>query len=81
MRELDTWRAHQDRHRFLNERLIHGQHNNITGGHHGQTQLRPCAGRGAGARGWLCRHPADPGGATNLGITHKTLASWRKVSP
>lgn len=22
-------------------------------------------------------HPDDPGGATNLGITHKTLASWR----
>ena len=22
----------------------------------------------------------DPGGATNMGITHKTLASWRKVS-
>lgn len=26
-------------------------------------------------------HPADPGGATNLGITRKTLARWRKVSP
>lgn len=24
-------------------------------------------------------HPDDPGGATNLGITHKTLAAWRKV--
>lgn len=22
-------------------------------------------------------HPRDPGGATNLGITHKTLAAWR----
>jgi lysozyme family protein len=22
-------------------------------------------------------HPADPGGATNLGITHATLAAWR----
>lgn len=22
-------------------------------------------------------HPADPGGATNLGITHRTLAAWR----
>lgn len=22
-------------------------------------------------------HPADPGGATNMGITHKTLAAWR----
>ncbi|ODT68572.1 MAG: hypothetical protein ABS75_20105 [Pelagibacterium sp. SCN 63-23] len=26
-------------------------------------------------------HPADPGGATNMGITHKTLARWRRVSP
>ena len=25
-------------------------------------------------------HPNDPGGATNLGITHKTLAAWRGVS-
>jgi lysozyme family protein len=24
-------------------------------------------------------HPNDPGGATNMGITHKTLAAWRKV--
>lgn len=26
-------------------------------------------------------HPSDPGGATNMGITHKTLARWRKISP
>ena len=26
-------------------------------------------------------HPADPGGATNMGITRKTLARWRNVSP
>ena len=26
-------------------------------------------------------NPADPGGATNLGITRRTLAGWRKVSP
>lgn len=26
-------------------------------------------------------HPKDPGGATNMGITHKTLARWRNVSP
>ncbi|MEO7224254.1 MAG: glycosyl hydrolase 108 family protein, partial [Devosia sp.] len=26
-------------------------------------------------------HPEDPGGATNLGITHKTLARWRKIAP
>lgn len=24
-------------------------------------------------------HPSDPGGATNMGITHRTLAAWRKV--
>lgn len=26
-------------------------------------------------------HPLDPGGATNLGITRRTLAQWRGVSP
>lgn len=26
-------------------------------------------------------HPSDPGGATNLGITHKVLAAWRNVHP
>lgn len=26
-------------------------------------------------------HPSDPGGATNMGITHKTLARWRGVEP
>ncbi len=26
-------------------------------------------------------HPLDPGGATNLGITRRTLAAWRGVSP
>lgn len=31
--------------------------------------------------GGYADHPSDPGGATNLGITHKTLARWRKVSP
>nr|WP_314261333.1 glycoside hydrolase family 108 protein [uncultured Devosia sp.] len=31
--------------------------------------------------GGYADHPQDPGGATNLGITHKTLARWREVSP
>jgi lysozyme family protein len=31
--------------------------------------------------GGFADHPSDPGGATNLGITHKTLARWRLVSP
>jgi lysozyme family protein len=31
--------------------------------------------------GGYADHPKDPGGATNFGITHKTLARWRKVSP
>lgn len=31
--------------------------------------------------GGYADHPKDPGGATNMGITHKTLARWRKVSP
>ena len=31
--------------------------------------------------GGYADHPSDPGGATNMGITHKTLARWRKVSP
>lgn len=26
-------------------------------------------------------HPLDPGGATNLGITRKTLAAWRGIRP
>jgi lysozyme family protein len=31
--------------------------------------------------GGYADHSSDPGGATNLGITHKTLARWRMVSP
>lgn len=27
--------------------------------------------------GGYVNHPRDPGGATNMGITHKTLADWR----
>jgi len=31
--------------------------------------------------GGFANHPLDPGGATNMGITRKTLAQWRGVSP
>jgi lysozyme family protein len=31
--------------------------------------------------GGYADHPSDPGGATNMGITHKTLAEHRKISP
>lgn len=33
------------------------------------------------SEGGYVDHPSDPGGATNMGITHKTLARWRKVTP
>lgn len=31
--------------------------------------------------GGFVDHPSDPGGATNMGITHKTLARWRGIDP
>lgn len=31
--------------------------------------------------GGYSNNPRDPGGATNLGITHRTLADWRKREP
>lgn len=31
--------------------------------------------------GGYADNPADPGGATNMGITRKTLARWRNVTP
>jgi lysozyme family protein len=31
--------------------------------------------------GGYADHPADPGGATKMGINRKTLARWRGVSP
>ena len=31
--------------------------------------------------GGYADHPSDPGGATNMGITRKTLARWRAVTP
>jgi lysozyme family protein len=40
-----------------------------------------CLAHTLGHEGGYADHPSDPGGATNMGITHKTLARWRKVSP
>jgi lysozyme family protein len=40
-----------------------------------------CLSEVLGHEGGYVDHPSDPGGATNMGITHKTLARWRKVSP
>ncbi|RDE08443.1 glycoside hydrolase family 108 protein [Pelagibacterium lacus] len=31
--------------------------------------------------GGYADHPSDPGGATNMGITRKTLADWRRIVP
>lgn len=31
--------------------------------------------------GGFADHKEDPGGATNMGITRKTLARWRRISP
>lgn len=31
--------------------------------------------------GGYADHPDDPGGATNMGITRRTLAGWRNISP
>jgi lysozyme family protein len=31
--------------------------------------------------GGYADHPSDPGGATNMGVTHKTLARWRGIEP
>jgi lysozyme family protein len=45
------------------------------------TRFDQCLGEVLRHEGGFVDHPADPGGATNMGITHKTLARWRGVSP
>ena len=54
---------------------------NINGDYHGQGNLAACLSVTLEFEGGYVDHPKDPGGATNMGITHKVLASWRKVSP
>lgn len=45
------------------------------------TRFQACLAQVLRHEGGYVDHPVDPGGATNMGITHKTLARWRKVSP
>lgn len=45
------------------------------------TRFQACLAHVLRHEGGYVDHPADPGGATNMGITHKTLARWRQVSP
>lgn len=45
------------------------------------TRFETCLAHVLRHEGGYVDHPSDPGGATNMGITHKTLARWRQVSP
>jgi len=44
-------------------------------------RFEACLARVLEQEGGYADHPADPGGATNLGITRRTLAAWRGVRP
>jgi len=46
-----------------------------------ETRFEICLNAVLQHEGGYADHPRDPGGATNLGITRKTLARWRNVSP
>lgn len=46
-----------------------------------EARFEACLGQVLAHEGGYVDHPDDPGGATNMGITRKTLARWRKVSP
>lgn len=46
-----------------------------------ETRFAACLSHVLRHEGGYVDHPADPGGATNMGITRKTLARWRSVSP
>jgi lysozyme family protein len=41
------------------------------------SRFKVCLAETLGHEGGYVDHPDDPGGATNLGITHETLAAWR----
>lgn len=46
-----------------------------------ETRFERCLAEVLRQEGGYVDHPADPGGATNMGITRKTLARWRRISP
>ncbi|WEJ57570.1 glycoside hydrolase family 108 protein [Devosia sp. FJ2-5-3] len=46
-----------------------------------ETRFDACLAQVLAHEGGYVDHPADPGGATNMGITRKTLARWRNISP
>lgn len=46
-----------------------------------ESRFERCLAEVLAREGGYVDNPADPGGATNMGITHKTLARWRRVSP
>ncbi|MBF0680874.1 MAG: glycoside hydrolase family 108 protein [Devosia sp.] len=46
-----------------------------------ETRFDACLDHMLAQEGGYVDHPADPGGATNMGITRKTLARWRNISP
>ena len=46
-----------------------------------QSNFAACLAEVLRHEGGYVDHPADPGGATNRGITLRTLAEWRGVSP
>lgn len=46
-----------------------------------ETRFEQCLAAVLKEEGGFSDHPADPEGATNMGITRRTLAAWRGVSP
>lgn len=48
---------------------------------HAADRFAPCIQIVLKHEGGFSEHADDPGGATNMGITRKTLARWRRVSP